>query len=111
MNSYKIFTILFSFSLLIISTNSFANNDDDPKDNSKVKVITSSINQGDATVKWFDQSIDYIEIVSNNNQIMPSIPVLDADALHLHDLTNGVYLIHFKAKGKILYTKEITVQR
>ena len=80
MNSYKIFTILFSFSLLLISTNSFANNDDDPKDNSKVKVITSSINQGDATVKWFDQSIDYIEIISNNNQIMPSIPVLDADA-------------------------------
>lgn len=111
MNSYKIFTILFSFSLLLISTKSFANNDDDPKDNSKVKVITSSINQGDVTVKWFDQSIDYIEIVSDNNQIMPSIPVLDAYALHLHDLTNGVYLIHFKAKGKVLYIKEITVQR
>ena len=110
MNANKIFTILFSFSLLLISTNSFANNDD-PKDNAKVKVITSSINQGDATVKWFDQAIDYIEIVTNNDQIMPSIPVLDADALHLHDLSNGVYLIRFKASGKVLYTTEITVQR
>ena len=111
MNANKIFTILFSFSLLLISTNSFANNEDDPKDNSKVKVITSSINHGDATVKWFDQEIDHIEIITNNDHIMPSIPVLDADALHLHDLTDGVYLIHFKAKGKVLYTKEITVQR
>ena len=111
MNVGKIFTILFSFSLLLVSTNLFANNDDEPKDNAKVKVITSSINQGDATVKWYDQAIDYIEIVSNNNQVMPSIPVLDADALHLHDLSNGVYLIRFKANGKVLYTKEITVQR
>lgn len=110
MNASKIFTILFSFSLLPLSTNSFANNDDEPKHNTKVKVITSFINQGDATVKWYDQAIDYIEIVSNN-QVMPTIPVLDADALHLHDLTNGVYLIHFKSKGKILYTKEISVQR
>ena len=111
MNVGKIFTILFSFSLLLVSTNLFANNDDEPKDNAKVKVITSSINQGDATVKWYDQEIDYIEIISNNNQVMPSIPVLDADALHLHGLTNGVYLIHFKSKGKVLYTKEIRVQR
>ena len=111
MNASKIFTILFSFSLLMLSSYSLANNDDDPKDNVNVKVITSSIDQGNATVKWFDQDIDYIEIISNNNQVIPSIPVLDADALHLHDLTNGVYLIHFKSKGKILYTKEITVQR
>ena len=111
MNSSKIFTILFSFSLLMLSSYSLANNDDDPKDNVNVKVITSSIDQGNATVKWFDQDIDYIEIISNNNQVIPSIPVLDADALHLHDLINGVYLIHFKSKGKILYTKEITVQR
>ncbi len=111
MNASKIFTILFSFSLLMLSPYSFANNDDDPKDNVNVKVITSSIDQGNATVKWFDKDIDYIEIISNNGQVIPSIPVLDADALHLHDLTNGVYLIHFKSEGKILYTKEITVQR
>ena len=111
MNASKIFTILFSFSLLMLSSYALANNDDDPKDNVNVKVITSSIDQGNATVKWFDQDIDYIEIISNNNQVIPSIPVLDADTLHLHDLTNGVYLIHFKSKGKILYTKEITVQR
>lgn len=42
---------------------------------------------------------------------MPSIPVLDAASLHLHDLMNGTYLINFKSKGKVLYTKEITVQR
>ena len=110
MNANKIFTILFSFSLLLISTNSFANNDN-PKDNAKVKVITSSINQGDATVKWFDQSIDYIEIVSDNNQIMPSIPVLDASSLHLHDLMDGTYRVQFKSEGEVIYNKEITVQR
>ena len=42
---------------------------------------------------------------------MPSIPVLDATALYLHDLIDGTYLIHFKANGKTLYSKEITVQR
>jgi hypothetical protein len=111
MNTNKIFTILFSLSLLFVSTNSFAHNDDDPTKKEKVKVITSSIEKGYATIKWFDQEIDFIEIVSNNDQFMPSIPVLDAASLHLHDLMNGTYMINFKSKGKVLYTKEITVQR
>ena len=111
MNTNKIFTILFSLSLLFVSTQSFAKNDDDPTKKEKVKVITSSIQKGDATIKWFDQEIDFIEIVSDNNQFMPSVPVLDADELHLYDLMNGTYLIHFKSKGVILYTKHIIVQR
>ena len=65
MNTNKIFTILFSLSLLFVSTNSFAHNDDDPTKKEKVKVITSSIQKGYATIKWFDQEIDFIEIVSN----------------------------------------------
>ena len=111
MNSHKIFTILFSLSLLFVSTNLFADNRDEPIRKEGVKVITSSIQQGDATINWFDQEIEFIEIVSNNGQFMPSIPVLDATALYLHDLIDGTYLIHFKANGKILYLKEITVQR
>ena len=111
MNTNKIFTILFSLSLLFVSTNSFAHNDDDPTKKEKVKVIASSIEKGYATIKWFDQEIDFIEIISNNDQFMPSIPVLDAASLHLHDLMNGTYLINFKSKGKVLYSKEITVQR
>lgn len=116
MNANKIFTILFSLSLLFVSSISFAsplNGDDDPIKKKKhgVKVVTSSIYDGDATIKWYDDQIDYIEITSENGQFMPSIPVLKASSLHLHDLMNGVYLIQFKSEGEILYYKEITVLR
>tara|TARA_B110000046_G_C12783658_1_gene310093 strand:+ start:176 stop:511 length:336 start_codon:yes stop_codon:yes gene_type:complete len=111
MKPQKVFTILFSLSLLFFSNNVFADNEDDPIKKEGVKVITSTINQGDATIKWFDQNIDFIEIVSNNGQMMPPIPVLDADALYLHDLADGIYLIHFKSEGKTRYSKQITVQR
>lgn len=115
MNANKIFTILFSLSLLFVSSLSFSNNflfDDDPiKKKKGVKVVTSSIYDGDATITWYDDRIDFIEITSENGQFMPSIPVLDASSLHLHDLLDGTYLIHFKSEGEVLYYKEITVQR
>jgi len=116
MNANKIFTILFSLSLLFVSSISFANNnieDDDPIKKKKhgVKVVTSSLYEGDATIKWDDDRIDYIEITSKNGQFMPSIPVLEASSLHLHDLMNGTYLIQFKSEGEVLYYKEITVLR
>jgi hypothetical protein len=111
MNFKNFFTILFSLSLLFTANDVFAHNDDDPIKKEKVKVITSSIQNGNATIKWFDDAIDFIEIVSDNNPFMPAIPVLDADALHLHDLGNGIYTIHFKSEGKVLYTKEVTVSR
>ena len=116
MNTNKIFTILFSLSLLFVSSISFANvsdGDDDPIKNKKrgVKIVTSSIQDGNATIKWYDDRIDHIEITSENGQFMPSIPVLDASSLHLHDLMNGTYRVQFKSEGDVLYNKEITVQR
>ena len=116
MNTNKIFTILFSLSLLFVSSISFANvsdGDDDPIKNKKrgVKIVTSSIQEGNATIKWYDDRIDHIEITSENGQFMPSIPVLDASSLHLHDLMNGTYRVQFKSEGDVLYNKEITVQR
>ncbi len=115
MNANKIFTILFSLSLLIVSSISFSHNhlfDDDPiKKKKGVRIVTSSVYEGDATIKWYDDRIDFIEITSENGQFMPSIPVLDAKSLHLHDLLDGTYLIKFKSEGEVLYYKEITVQR
>tara|TARA_B100001758_G_C18022209_1_gene408691 strand:- start:21 stop:371 length:351 start_codon:yes stop_codon:yes gene_type:complete len=116
MNTNKIFTILFSLSLLFVSSISFANvsdGDDDPIKNKKrgVKIVSSSIQDGNATIKWYDDRIDHIEITSENGQFMPSIPVLDASSLHLHDLMNGTYRVQFKSEGDVLYNKEITVQR
>lgn len=116
MNANKIFTILFSLSLLFVSSISFAINnieDDDPIKNKKygVRVVTSTVFDGDATIKWNDNRIDYLEITLGKEQFMPSIPVLEATSLHLHDLMNGVYLIQFKSEGEVLYYKEITVQR
>ena len=69
MKPQKVFTILFSLSLLFFSNNVFADNEDDPIKKEGVKVITSTINQGDATIKWFDQNIDFIEIVSNTSSL------------------------------------------
>ena len=116
MNANKIFTILFSISLLFVSIISFANpfnGDDDPikKKKHRVAVVSSSYNDGTATIKWYDERIDFIEITSENGQFMPSIPVLEASSLHLHDLIDGIYLIEFKSQGEALYYKEITVQR
>ena len=116
MNASKIFTILFSLSLLFVSSISFASmpdGDDDPIKNKKrgVKILTSSIQDGNATIKWYDDRIDHIEITSENGQFMPSIPVLDASSLHLHDLMDGTYRVQFKSEGEVIYNKEITVQR
>ena len=116
MNANKIFTILFSLSLLVVSSIAFAKNnieDDDPIKKKKhgVRVVTSTVYDGDATIKWNDNRIDYLEITLGKEQFMPSIPVLKATSLHLHDLMNGVYLIQFKSEGEVLYYKEITVQR
>ena len=116
MNATKIFTILFSLSLLFVSSISFASvpdGDDDPIKNKKrgVKILTSSIQDGNATIKWYDDRIDHIEITSKNGQFMPAIPVLDASSLHLHDLMDGTYRVQFKSEGEVIYNKEITVQR
>ena len=116
MNIAKTVTILFSLSLLFISPISFANGpegDDDPVKNKKrgVKIVSTSIQEGNATIKWYDDRIDHIEIISENGQFMPSIPVLDASTLHLHDLMDGIYRVQFKSEGEVIYNKEITVQR
>ena len=116
MNATKTFTILFSLCLLFVSPISFANGpdgDDDPIKNKKrgVKILTSSIQDGNATIKWYDDRIDHIEITSKNGQFMPTIPVLDASSLHLHDLMDGTYRVQFKSEGEVIYNKEITVQR
>ena len=116
MNIAKTVTILFSLSLLFISPISFANGpegDDDPVKNKKrgVKIVSTAIQEGNATIKWYDDRIDHIEIISENGQFMPSIPVLDASTLHLHDLMDGIYRVQFKSEGEVIYNKEITVQR
>ena len=116
MNVSKIFTLLFSLSLLFVSSFSFAimpDGDDDPIKNKKrgVKILTSSIQDGNATIKWYDDRIDFIEITTESGQFMPSIPVLDASSLHLHDLMDGTYRVQFKSEGEVIYNKEITVQR
>ena len=76
-----------------------------------LKILTSSIQDGNATIKWYDDRIDHIEITSKNGQFMPAIPVLDASSLHLHDLMDGTYRVQFKSEGEVIYNKEITVQR
>lgn len=85
--------------------------DEPSKKEDKVQIITSELSFGDATVKWSDNRIDFIEITSTNGQFMPSIPVLDATSLHLNDLISGTYTINFISNGQTLYSKNIQVQR
>ena len=85
--------------------------DEPNKKEDKVQIITSELSFGDATVKWSDSRIDFIEITSSNGQFMPSIPVLDATSLHLNDLISGTYTINFISNGQTLYSKNIQVQR
>lgn len=106
-------------SLLVAATILFSNavsahngeGDEPSKKEDKVQIITSELNFGDATIKWFDKRIDFIEITTSNGQFMPSIPVLDATSLHLNDLMSGNYTINFISNGQTLYSKNIQVQR
>lgn len=85
--------------------------DEPNKKEDKVQIITSDLSFGNATIKWADNRIDFIEITSSNGQFMPSIPVLDAKSLHLNDLMSGNYTINFISNGQTLYSKNIQVQR
>ena len=85
--------------------------DEPSKKEDKVQIITSELSYGDATIKWADTRIDFIEITSSNGQFMPSMPVMDATSLHLNDLMSGTYTINFISNGQTLYSKNIQVQR
>lgn len=85
--------------------------DEPSKKEDKVQIITSELSFGDATIKWSDTRIDFIEITSSNGQFTPSMPVLDATSLHLNDLMSGTYTINFISNGQTLYSKNIQVQR
>lgn len=85
--------------------------DEPSKKEDKVQIITSELSFGDATIKWADTRIDFIEITSSTGQFMPSMPVLDATSLHLNDLMSGTYTINFISNGQTLYSKNIQVQR
>ncbi|MBM3185043.1 MAG: hypothetical protein FJZ67_01975 [Bacteroidetes bacterium] len=85
--------------------------DEPSKKEDKVQIITSELNFGNATIKWADSRIDFVEITSTNGQFMPAIPVLDATSLHLNDLISGTYTINFISNGQTLYSKNIRVQR
>ena len=81
------------------------------KKEDKIQIITNELSFGNATIKWADTRIDFIEITTSNGQFMPSIPVMDATSLHLNDLLSGTYTINFISNGQTLYSKNIQVQR
>jgi hypothetical protein len=97
--------LLFSFSSV-----SFAHNED-PKDPKKVSVIVDELKPGFATLSWVDIEITSIRINSNNGQVIPSIPVMDATSLHLNGLINGTYEISFLIGDKVIATENLTVNK
>ncbi len=99
----------FLFSNIVSAHN--GEGDEPSKKEDKVQIIKSEVSFGDATIKWADTRIDFIEILSSNGQFMPSMPVLDATSLHLNDLMSGTYTINFISNGQTLYSKNIHVQR
>jgi hypothetical protein len=114
MKTKNIFRGLLIAAVVLVSNVVMAHNgegDEPVKKDDKVQITVSELSAGDATVKWTDSRIDFIEIISDNGQFMPSIPVLDATSLHLNDLINGTYKINFISNGEIIYSKNILVQR
>jgi hypothetical protein len=102
-------TLLISLSSALLAHNGEC--DEALRKNDKVQVIQNELSSGDATIKWTDNRIDFIEIISDNGQFMPTIPVLDANSLYLNDLISGSYMINLISNGEILYSKSILVKR
>jgi hypothetical protein len=102
--------IAFIAMLFSYSSVSFAHNED-PKDPKKVSVIVDELKPGFATLTWVDTEITAIQINSNNGQIIPSIPVMDATSLHLNGLINGTYEISFLIGDKVIAIENLTVNK
>ncbi len=114
MKAKNILNGFFLTAIILMSNAVFAHNgegDEPTKKDDKVQITLSELSSGNATIRWIDKRIDFIEIVSSNGQFMPSIPVLDASSLHLNDLLNGAYTVNFISNGQTLYTKNFLVQR
>lgn len=89
---------------------SYAHNED-PKDPKRVSVVVDNLKPGYATLSWIDTEITSIQINSNNGQVIPSIPVMDATSLHLNGLINGTYEILFLIGDKVIATENLTVNK
>jgi hypothetical protein len=106
--TYKTLTLVLI--IVVISFSSFAHNED-PKEVKKVSVVVNELKPGFATLSWSDYSITSIQISSIDGMFMPAIPVMDATSLHLNDLMNGTYEIHFLSGEKVVATEKITVSK
>jgi len=62
------------------------------------------------TVSWSYASFETIEIALNSGIFMPAIPTSGANQIHLHNLTDGVYVINFRTGDEIVATKTVTIE-
>ena len=106
-NTMKTLIALTIFSLTILTNTSFAEGIENP--NNTIQVYSASANSS-VTVSWEETTFEEVEILSNNETFMPLIPVMGAQQIHLNNLEDGVYFIHFKTEGALVATKTVTIQ-
>ncbi len=68
-----------------------------------------TIKNGSATVSWQEGQIDCIDILSQDQVMVPNIPTNDANQLHINGLDRGTYTIVFYSNSEVIFTKKIEI--